>query len=167
MRTPIRKPPKYARLPSDAVMTEKKFKELKDKLHHLKKISRPSAAAESKRLAEMGDLSDNAAYSLAKGRLRGINQSILDLEEQLRSAVIIQTSADTDHVQLGHRVTLEGKGQTHVYHILGSSETNPRAGVISHVSPLGALLLGRKVGDIVTLTIANKKQLRYTILRIE
>ena len=57
MRTPIRKPGKYTHLKPDPNLTEKKFNELKEKLERLKKFSRPNAAAEVRRLAEMGDFS--------------------------------------------------------------------------------------------------------------
>jgi len=50
-------------------------------------------------------------------------------------------------------------GQEKIYTILGSSETNPGYGVISHHSPIGAALLGRSIGDTITLTINNKQKI--------
>lgn len=182
MRTPIRKPGKYTHLKPDPNLTEEKFNELKERLEKLKKFSRPNAAAEVRRLAEMGDFSENAAYQIAKGRLRGINQRILDIEDHLKNAVIIKLSKNiyphatglrTEHsgmgvnsVQLGCKVTIESNNKLKTYLILGSSETNPAEGIISHNSPIGSALIGRKAGDIVKVKL-NDKEAGYRIVGIE
>lgn len=167
MQTPKRKPGKYTHLKPDPHLTPAKYAELKEKLEHLKTISRPRAAAEVRRLAEMGDFSDNAAYSIAKGRLRGLNQRMIDLEDQLKKAVIIKPASDATAVQLGHRVTVETAGKQKTYLILGSSETNPQAGVISYHSPVGAALLGRRAGDTVKVRPAAGKEIFLKIIGIE
>lgn len=166
MRTPIRKPGKYTHLKPDPNLTEEKFNELKEKLERLKKFSRPNAAAEVRRLAEMGDFSENAAYQIAKGRLRGINQRILDIEDHLKNAVIIKSAKNINTVQLGCKVTIESNGKPKTYLILGSSETNPAEGIISHNSPIGSALMGHKAGDIVKVKL-NNKEVEYRIIRIE
>lgn len=88
MRTPIRKG--HARLGQkpDPYLTERKFRELEAKLIRMKE-SRPGLASEVKRLAEMGDFSENAGYQLAKGRLRGLNQRIIDLENHLKQRLLL------------------------------------------------------------------------------
>ncbi len=166
MRTPARKPGKYTHLKPDPHLTETKFSELKNKLERLKEMSRPRAAEEVRRLAEMGDFSDNAAYSIAKGRLRGINQKILELEDHLKHAVIISAGQAGDRVKLGSEVTVEINGRQKIYRILGSSETDPSAGIISHRSPLGASLLGRRAGDRTTFTRTDKT-VACRIIKIE
>lgn len=165
MRVPIRKPGKYTHLKPDPHLTEDKLSELKNKLARLKK-SHPAAAAEVARLAEMGDFSENVAYQMAKGHLRGINQRILELEDYLNHAVIIKPLKNTETVQLGHRVTIETAGQQKSYLILGSSETDPGKGIISHNSPIGSALMGRKVGDKVKIQRANK-EIECEIIKIE
>ncbi|MEI7497761.1 MAG: GreA/GreB family elongation factor [Candidatus Falkowbacteria bacterium] len=166
MQVPIRKPGKYTHDKPDPHMTQAKFDELKAKMERLKNYSQPRAAIEVRRLAEMGDLSDNFAYSLAKGRLRGINQRIFDIEEHLKQAIIIQSKGSSSLVQLGSRVTVEVNGQQKIYQILGSSETNPTQGVISHNSPIGAALMNGCVGEIITTTI-NGKKVVYKIVSIQ
>ena len=166
MQTPIRKPGKYTHLKPDPHLTAAKFSEFENKLERLKKFSRPHAVEEVKRLAEMGDFSDNAAYSMAKGRLRGINQRILELEDHLKRAIIIKPIKNIKTVQLGHIVTIETGGGQKTYQVLGSSETNPRGGIISHNSPVGMTLMGRKVGDKVKIKITNK-EVEYRIIKIE
>jgi len=150
MQVPIRKPGKYTHDKLDPHLTEEKFSELKNKLAGLK-ASQPEAAREVKRLSEMGDLSENAAYQMAKGHLRSINQKILELEDYLHHIVIIKPLGNTDTVQLGHRVTIETSGKQRTYLILGSSETDPSQGIISRNSPIGSAILGHKVGDIIRI----------------
>lgn len=165
MRTPYRKPGKFSLIKPDPLMTEGKFAELKNKLARLKSVH-PQAAAEVRRLAELGDFSENVEYQIAKGRLRGINQGILDVGKQLQNAVIITPDEQTDTVQLGHKVTIADGDKQKTYLILGSSETNPQKGVISHNSPIGAALMGHRAGEAVTVKIGNKETV-YKILKIE
>lgn len=163
MRTLDRKPGKYGQIKADPFLTLDKFQELEEQLARLKK-SQPVAAAEVARLAEMGDFSENFAYQHAKGRLRGINQRILELEHKLNQAEVIQPGS-MDTVEIGHTVTVECEGMQKTFQILGSTETAPQRGVISHNSPIGAALLGHKVGDVVQVTIAHKKR-EYHIITI-
>jgi transcription elongation factor GreA len=163
MRIPYRKPGKFSQLAPDPMITQNKFLELKNKLAKLKQIQ-PPAVAEVARLAELGDFSENAEYQMAKGRLRGINNSILKLENQINQAQIINIQA-TDTVQLGNVVTVESENKQKKYQILGSTETDPKKGIISHHSPIGSALMGREVGDIVTIKLENR-EIKYKIINI-
>ncbi|MFA6254660.1 MAG: GreA/GreB family elongation factor [Patescibacteria group bacterium] len=165
MQVPIRKPGKYTHDKPDPHLTEDKFIEFKDKLAKLK-ASQPEAAREVKRLSEMGDLSENAAYQMAKGHLRSINQRILELEDYLHHAVIIKPNKNTDTVQLGHKVTIETAGKQKTYLILGSSETDPSQGIISRNSPIGSAILGHKVGDTIRIK-AKDAVIEYKVIKIE
>ncbi len=156
MQTPRRKPGKYIHRTLDPHLTDAKFLELTSLLEKLKTSTRPHTTEEVQRLAEMGDFSDNVAYSMAKGRLRSINQQIHELEKQLESSIIINPGGKTETVQIGSRVTIETGGERKTYLILGSSETNPPKGMISHNSPMGFALLGHKVGDTVEVPSVNK-----------
>lgn len=168
MQTPYRKYDKIPRQKSDPHITEDKFNELKSKLDRLKNTQRPREAEEVKRLAAMGDFSENAGYQLAKSRLRGINQRILDIEDLLSRAEIIKPIKNTGKVQLGNYVTIENleTNKQKTYQILGSAETNPTSGVISHNSPLGSALLGKEIEEIISLKI-NNKTVSYKIIKIE
>lgn len=166
MRTPIRKMGKYTYLKTDPCITQDKFDELTKKLNHLVNFKRPKEAEEVKRLALMGDFSENAGYQIAKGRLRGINQRIIDIENLLKSAEIIQPDLNNDIIQLGNSVILSRNGQEKEYLILGSEETNPGAGVISHHSPLGAALIGRKVGTEIEINL-DDRTIKYQIISIK
>lgn len=165
MQLPIRKPGKYTHLKPDQHLTEAKFNELKNKLKRLK-FNRPLAAEEVKRLAEMGDFSENAAYQMAKARLRGLNQKILEIEDHLARAVIIKPDKNSGLVQLGSRVTVMAAGQEKTYLILGSSETDPRRGIISSYSLIGAALMGKKINDKVKIKLADR-EVEYKIIKID
>jgi transcription elongation factor GreA len=165
MRQPIRKADKYLRGKPDPKITAAKFKELTADIERMKKIRLP-LAAEVKRLAAMGDFSENAAYQIAKGRLRGLNQRLLDVADHLANAEIIQPRQNKSNIGLGNLVTVACGGKTKTFEILGSTETDPARGIISASSPLGNALLGRRVGETVTVKLANKT-VEYKIIKIE
>lgn len=165
MRIPSRKPGKYSEQRRDPHMTKAMFDELTKQLAHLLK-ARPGAAAEVKRLAEMGDFSENAAYQLAKGRLRGLNQRLMEIEDHLKFAQIIPTNNSSEIVQLGSTVTVDQGGKRQTFRILGPTETNPAQGIISHKSPLGAALMGKQVGDI-THIFFGEKETEITLVKVE
>ncbi len=166
MRVPIRKPGKFSGSKPDPYVTFEKFQELKNQLERFKKISRPRAILETKAHASDGDFSDNAAYSIAKGKLRGINQRIIEIEDHLKRAVIIEGDKNMSKVFLGCTVTIETENGQKTYQILGSSETDPSSGVLSHNSPIGSALMGHGVGETVTVHLA-KKDIVCKILKIE
>jgi|WetSurMetagenome_2_1015567.scaffolds.fasta_scaffold00517_1 transcription elongation factor GreA len=165
MRVPIRKADKYLRGKPDPRMTKAKFDELTADLVRMKKI-RPPLAAEVKRLAAMGDFSENAAYQIAKGRLRGLNQAMIDIEDQLAHAEIIEPNKNCETIGLGNSVAVETAGKKKTFLILGSTETDPAAGIISRSSPLGSALLGRRVGETVAIKLKDKI-VEYKIIKIE
>lgn len=164
MQTPYRKPGKFSQIKLDPIITEGKYQELTRTLERLKK-TQPAAAAEVSRLAELGDFSENAEYQLAKGKLRGINQRILVLENQLRQAEVISPKKQHDTVTVGSTVVVETQNKTKTYQILGSSETDPKKGIISHNSPLGEALVGKRVGETITIKIGTAEA-SYTIRSI-
>jgi len=166
MQTPIRKYDKIPRQKSDPHITEDKFNELIAKKDRLIKISRPKEAAEVQRMALMGDFSENAGYQLAKSRLRGINNKVTEIEDLLARAEIISSPHNKEEVELGSVVVLEKKGLQKEYRILGSAETNPDKGIISHNSPLGQALLGKKIGEIIELD-SPRGPIIYKIIKIK
>ncbi|XOU94611.1 MAG: GreA/GreB family elongation factor [Candidatus Kerfeldbacteria bacterium] len=166
MRLPIRKQGKYSDKKSDLYITEEKAQKYKEELDKLKKFFQPHTIIEVKRLAEMGDFSENAAYQMAKGKLRGINSRILKLETAINKAIVIKVSSQTNIINIGHRVVVEMDGVKKEFKILGSAESDPSKGIISHTSPLGTVLIGKKVNDIFNIEIANK-EVKCKILKIK
>lgn len=165
MRTLNRKSEISNRTVADPLITRAKLVELQRKLARLKS-ARPEAADEVSRLAQLGDFSENAEYQAAKGRLRGINHGIDHLENQLNHAIIIPQNRETNTIAIGHTVTVADGDKQKTFQILGSAETNPRRGIISHNSPIGAALIGHHVGDNVIIKLA-KKEIAYKVIKIE
>ncbi len=149
----------------DLTMTESKLRTLKEKLQHIKTVTLIKAMQETKMYGENGDFSENAEYQIAKGRLRGLLRQMDELNYQINHATIIQTTTDTNTVQIGHTVTLQTPVGEKQFQILGSTETNPNGGVISFKSPLGEALLGQPVGSTVTVK-AGERTIEYKIIAI-
>jgi len=165
MQIPYRKPGKYALEKPDPQISQARFDELTKKLDKLKNVTRPPAIAEVKRLAMTGYFSENYAYQIAKGRLRGINNRIITIEAELNRAQIIRPK-NKDIIEIGHTVTVNYDGVEKTYQILGSAETDPASGHISHNSPLGQALLDHKIGDIIIFKAGGTEK-QITILNIE
>lgn len=145
-------------------LTPEGIAKLKARLTRLKR-DLPKYIEESARTAEYGDRSDNAEYKEAKGQLRRTQGQIWAIEDQLKRIVEIPSGSVDGIVQVGCTVVLEmmnGKKATKTFRILGPSETDPVKGFISHLSPLGAALIGHSKGDTVTVTTPAGSQ-TYTI----
>lgn len=161
MRVPTRRSDKVPRDDFDFKITLKKFERLKSTLKHLKDDIRPKEVAIVKELSTTGDYSENAGYQLAKAKLRRTNNRISKIEQIISKADIIEISKNNSTVQIGSTVELDLNGAIKKYQILGSAETNPSLGYISYSSPLGSLLLNKKVGDVFSL---NDRE--YRVIRI-
>lgn len=164
MRVPIRKGGKHTHDKPDPHLTKEKYEELKVKLEKMRD-KQPYLAAEVKRLAADGDFSENVPYQMAKGRLRGLLHRIHELDKHLKSAIIIEPNKNTNSVQIGSRVEVEVNGKTKIFTILGSTETDPSQGIISHLSPIGSALMNRKAGEKVVVDI-NSKMVEYLLKKI-
>ena len=135
-------------------LTRDGAEELRRELDELINVRRPALAQKLKDAIAQGDLSENADYIDAKEQQAFLEGRIRYLENLLRSATIIedQSSGPNGVVQVGSQVTVEAHGEPpETYMIVGAAEANPREGKISHKSPLGAALLGCRVGDKVAI----------------
>lgn len=148
----------------DLHVTPSKYARMQRDLADLLGTKRAEAVAEVRRTGEMGDFSENAGYQIAKGTLRRINSRIDILQDRIARAVIIPDGPST-RVRIGSTVTVERDGVTFTYRILGSQETNPSRGTISHNSPIGKALLGASVDDTVTVALPNGP-VTYTVRAI-
>jgi len=110
---------------------------------------RRSELAERLRFAiQQGDLTENANYIAAKEEQAFLEGKILELEAILRDAIIIEDTEPSDQVRIGSKVaiTIDG-GALETFHLVGIKETNPSQQKISHESPIGKALLGKRVGE--------------------
>jgi transcription elongation factor GreA len=135
-------------------LTKEGLKEHEERLNFLRNVRRQEVA-ERLRLAleEGGELVENAEYEDAKNEQAFIEGEIIRLEMILSNAEVIEDSGSKDIVGLGDRVTVQEVGTDIVeeYILVGAAEANPRAGKISHKSPLGRALMNGRVGDHVTV----------------
>lgn len=168
MQIPKRKKEDYRKYGGDAdnYLSPEAIRKLKDDLRRLEDVSRPRAVTDLSRARDMGDLSENAAYSEAKGRLMGIDRRIFEIKEKLKNAVVIERGSEDGRVSVGATVVVRVNGKEKTYEIVGSSETDPSSGRVSHLSPLGAALKGHVAGDSVTVTAATGKEATYEIIDV-
>lgn len=118
---------------------------LENELNDLIK-SRPEITERIATARAFGDLSENEEYSSARNDQKIAENRILEIQEILKNAKIIKPS-NRSQIALGSTVTLNLNGKTVDYTLVGPTEANPLAGKISNESPLGKVLLNRKVND--------------------
>ncbi len=148
-------------------LTSEGHTKLKQELEHLKKVLRPQIANRIKDAKELGDLSENAEYADAREQQSFTEGRILELEETLKNAEVINTEKnDPDMVEIGDTITVEKDGASKEYTIIGSNEADPLNGKISNESPLGQAFLGKKKGEVVTVT-TPKGSVDYTITAVQ
>ena len=120
----------------------------------MKDSRRKEVSQKIKEAREQGDLSENAEYDAAKDEQRDIEARIEELEKILKNAeVVVEEEADLDKVSIGCSVKiLDCEFEEELeYKIVGSTEANSLKGKISNESPVGKALLGKQVGDTVTV----------------
>ncbi|MFH1111680.1 MAG: transcription elongation factor GreA [Patescibacteria group bacterium] len=116
---------------------------------------------------ELGDLSENAEYQEAKNAQAFNEGRILDIENVLKNAEVIEENDNHSQIiQVGSTITVESGGKKQTYKIVGSNEADPASGVISNESPLGQAFIGRKVSDMVEVQVP-KGAVRYKIVSVE
>lgn len=123
--------------------------EIKDELATLKDGKLTAAIERVARARDFGDLSENAEYHAAKEELAFIEGRIEELEGIVSRASVVDTKAKNGTVDIGCKVTVTVKGKEHIYEIVGEWEADPLKKKISHTSPLGQALIGKKKGEEV------------------
>ena len=152
-------------------LTKKGYDERVALLENLKVVRRKEVAQKLKEAREQGDHSENAEYDAAKDEQRGIEAQIAELEEILKNAEIIQDEAGG---KKSNKVKMESVVKLHdveydediEYVIVGSSEADSLNNKISNESPLGAALIGKKVGDTVKVE-APVGEIEYKIIEVK
>jgi transcription elongation factor GreA len=137
----------------EKILTPDGAEKIRAELRQLKETARPALALRLRSAIQQGDLSENADYLSAKEEQGFLEGRIQELETLLKIAVIIDpASTPRDVVSLGCRVTVtEDERDPEIFQIVGSKEADPRAGKISHESPMGKALLGHRAGDTVAV----------------
>jgi transcription elongation factor GreA len=121
---------------------------LKQELQHLTTVKRTELAARLREAIKQGDLSENADYIAAKEEQAFLEGKIMEIEQTLKRATVVSETNGDGTAGIGSRVTVsEDGGDPEVFMLVGAKEANPREGKISHESPIGKALMGKRAGD--------------------
>lgn len=147
-------------------LTKEKYEELKNELHELETVKRKEIAEHLEYARSLGDLSENAEYHDARTAQAEIESRIEQIHYYLKNAEIIKPH-HSEVVEVGSTVTIkkEKESENSTYQIVGTEETDMGANKISHQSPLGHALLGKKVGEKFSFK-TPKGSVNYVVVSI-
>lgn len=134
-------------------MSQKGLEEMKERLKYLKTVKRQEIVERIQEARSHGDLSENAEYEAARNEQAANEGEILELENQVKNAIILPENTDTSTVHIGSEVKVYDVDMEEeaVYTITGTTEADAAQNKISNESPVGQALLKHKVGDVVTV----------------
>jgi transcription elongation factor GreA len=142
-------------------VTKEKLKEIETELENLKKLKKEEFSVDSPSLFEGEDI--NPDFAFFQDSLEEIDSRIEDLENILKNHIIIKTPKEKDKINLGAKVIFKDNSSLeNEFKIVGTLEANPFEGKISNESPIGIALIGKKVGDTVSVGQDNS----YRIIKI-
>jgi len=148
-------------------LTKDGLSDLKKEYEDLTKVKRPEVVSRVSAARDQGDLSENAEYTAAREELSFLDGRIDELEERLKEVVLIQGDGHSNvAISLGSKVTVKVDGRKEEYTVVGEFETDPMAKKISHESPLGKALIGKRVGETVEVQ-APAGKIAYTVVTIQ
>jgi transcription elongation factor GreA len=149
-------------------LTAEGAERLRKELADLKGPQRLALAKRLRDAIQMGDLSENADYHKAKEDQGFLEGRIQELEFILRNAIVVEESGGPKEVvAVGARVTIQEPGaDAETFYLVGAKEADPRAGKISHESPIGQALMDHRVGDTVEAETPGGK-ITLKIIKIE
>jgi transcription elongation factor GreA len=131
-------------------LTQEGVTELEAELKELT-AQRGPIAERIKSAREFGDLAENAEYTSARQEQERVESRIAEIENILQNVEIIKKPKASSEVQLGSTVKLHNDGRAKEFQVVGTVEADPLNGKISDESPIGKLLLGKKVGDSIEI----------------
>lgn len=149
-------------------LTKEGLVDLQKEHDELTKVKRPSILSRVTAARDMGDLAENAEYTAAREELGLIDGRIEELEDILKRVTIINGHAGSgkhNTVKLGSTVTVRVDGKKEVFMLVGEWEADPTEKKISHESPLGKALLGKKIGEKVEVE-APAGKIIYSIISV-
>ncbi len=137
------------------ILTADGLKEKQEKLDYLKSVKRAEISEQIKEARAFGDLSENAEYDEAKNEQARVETEIAQLEKLLRNAVVVEENdLDVSVVSIGTKVRILDMefNEEEEYYLVGSVEADADRKRISNESPVGAALIGKKVGEIAEVS---------------
>ena len=145
-------------------LTKQGLESLKKELELLVEKKRPKLVERLANARAQGDLSENSDYQNARDELEFLDGRIDELKQVIEKAKIV-SGKKGDGVSVGASVKVKVGGKENTFHIVGEWEADPSEKKISHTSPLGSALFGKKVGDKVEVE-APAGKITYEILSI-
>jgi len=139
-------------------VTEEGLVKLKEELNQLRNVERPSISRQIAEARDKGDLSENAEYAAAKEAQGMLEMKISKLEDIVaRSRIIDESKIDTDSIRILNRVKIRNKTNNSImeYQLVPESEANFKLGKIAISSPIAQGLIGKRVGDIVSIKVPS------------
>ncbi len=150
----------------EVFLTKEGLEELKTELKELVEKKRPKLIRRVAKARDFGDLSENAEYSTSREELALVEGRVEELEDIIaRAKLIKQNGNGGKNIQLGSKITIKVNDTEHIYTVVGEWEADPMEKKISHDSPLGKALLGKKEGEMVEVD-APAGKLSYQIVKI-
>lgn len=153
----------------ELILTREGYQKIEEEHELLVSVRRKEVAERIKEAISYGDISENSEFDSAKNEQAELEERIIKLENMLRNAIIVDDediSLEVVNVGLVIRVKDTEDGEILDFTIVGSSEIDPQNFKISNESPIGRALMGRRVGDIVEVTIPDGSVIKYEILEI-
>ena len=150
-------------------LTKKDIEKMEEELRYRSIELRPEIIEEVKRTRAFGDLSENYEYKAAKQAQRQNDSRIRYLEGMIKTAKIIDDNSGDAQVGLFDKVTIymEEDDEESVIQVVTTVRCNPSMGFISKESPLGKAILGKKVGDRVTVKVSETYSYDLVIRKLE
>ncbi len=151
------------------IMTYEGIKKLEEELEYLKTVKRKEITEKIKVALGYGDLSENSEYDEAKNEQAFVEGRIIQLENMLRNASVVDESElEKDVVSIGSVVKVKDYefDEEVEYHIVGSAEADPMENKISNESPVGKGLIGRRAGDVIEVIVPDGVS-KYKVLEIK
>lgn len=152
----------------EVFVSQEKFDEMVKELEHLKTVRRTEIAKNLEYARSLGDLSENAEYQEARDLQAATEERIKKLEDLVKNTKILTEGKKKNEVGFGSKVSIkkEGTADLHEYTIVGSEEADMRVKKLSHMSPLGAALMGKKKNDVFSFETPAGKQ-TYSIEKVD
>ena len=147
-------------------VTKEGLENLKSEHDELTNTKRPKLVDRLAHARSQGDLSENSDYQNARDELEFLDGRISELDIVLKHAVVVKSYGKKGQISFGTKVTLQWNGKKQEFHIVGEWEADPAEQKISHTSPLGQSLIGKKVGENVQVE-APAGKITYKILSID
>ena len=147
-------------------LTKEGHEKLKEEYRQLTEEKRSKVAARIKEARELGDISENAEYDAAREEQAFVEGRIVELRTLLAHAKIVEDKKRADgYVKVGSKVRVHIDGEETEFELVGAEEADPLKNKVSHESPLGKALIGRRIGEKVEVE-APVGKIFYKILSV-